>query len=86
MNGIRGSFQAQAFTGSASFAIPLPTSDCRGFEPQIQLTYDSAHGNGPFGMGFRLSLAEVSRNLDKRIPSYTDADTFVLSGAGGITV
>ena len=82
MNGIRGSFQAQAFTGSASFAIPLPTSDCRGFEPQIQLTYDSAHGNGPFGMGFRLSLAEVSRNLDKRIPSYTDADTFVLSGAG----
>lgn len=82
LKGVQGSFQAQAFTGSASFGIPLPVSNCRGFEPQIQLIYDSSQGNGPFGMGFRLSLAEVSRNLEKRIPSYTDADTFVLSGEG----
>ena len=82
LSGVPGNFQAQAFTGAVSFAIPLPVSSCRGFEPQLQLTYDSAQGNGPFGMGFQLSLAEVSRNLEKRIPSYTDADSFTLSGAG----
>src|SRR5256885_3070954 len=82
LRGLNDAFQPQAFTGTTSLTIPLPVSPCRGFEPGLALTYDSASGNGPFGVGFRLAPLQVSRNTDKRIPSYTEADTFVLSGAG----
>jgi hypothetical protein len=82
LRGLNDAFQPQAFTGTASLTIPVPVSPCRGFEPNLALTYDSATGNGPLGVGCRLSPLQVSRNTDKRIPSYTDYDQFVLSGAG----
>lgn len=82
LRGLNDAFQPQAYTGTAGLTIPLPVSPCRGFEPRLALTYDSATGNGPFGVGFSLSAGQISRNTEKRIPGYTEADTFVLSGAG----
>src|SRR5205085_78006 len=82
LTNINNSFQPEAFSGTGSMVVPLPASSCRGFEPPLQLEYDSAQGNGPFGVGFRLSLQQISRDTQKRIPSYTDEDTFVLSGSG----
>jgi RHS repeat-associated protein len=81
LSSINNSFKPDAFTGAGNFVIPLPASPCRGFEPQLQLEYDSASGNGPFGVGFRLSVRQIARDTQKRIPSYTDDDTFVLSGS-----
>jgi RHS repeat-associated protein len=78
-------FNANPATGSASVTVPLFTSPGRnGFHPQLQLTYDSSSGNGPFGFGWSLSEQAISRRTDKGLPRYFDddeSDTFILSGA-----
>jgi hypothetical protein len=71
-------------TGTASLAVPIFTSPARqGFGPQLALTYDSASGNGPFGLGWSVPVAAVTRKTSKGVPRYVDAadtDVFLLSG------
>ncbi|HKE57533.1 MAG TPA: SpvB/TcaC N-terminal domain-containing protein, partial [Pyrinomonadaceae bacterium] len=44
--------------------------------------YSSGHGNGPFGIGWSLSVPGITRQTAKGIPQYDDTrDIFVLSGA-----
>ena len=85
---IRGSgetFAANPVTGSGTMTLPLPLSPGRtGFTPKLSLSYDSGNGNGPFGFGWSLSLPQISRKTDKRLPEYRDAedsDVFLLSGS-----
>jgi hypothetical protein len=53
IRGIGEKFSVAAATGTASLSVPLPVSPGRsGFGPQVDLSYDSGHGNGPFGLGF----------------------------------
>ena len=55
-----------------------------GFGPQLALSYDSGTGNGPFGLGWSLSLPAITRRTDKGLPKYQDgdeSDVFILSGA-----
>jgi hypothetical protein len=73
-------FQPNAFNGTGSFLFPIPLTSARGFEPELSMTYNSGSGNGPFGIGFTLSLSSISRKTDKGIPRYDGHDTFVLSG------
>jgi Salmonella virulence plasmid 65kDa B protein len=65
--------------------VPLFTSPGRsGFGPQLSLSYDPGAGNGPFGLGWSLSLPSITRRTDKGLPRYEDqdhSDTFILSGA-----
>jgi len=65
--------------------VPIATSPGRsGFGPQLALSYDSGSGNGPFGLGWNLSLPAISRKTDKGLPRYDDAndsDVFILSGS-----
>ena len=76
-------------TGAASLAVAVPTSPARqGFSPQLQLSYDSGAGNGPFGLGWRLPVATITRQTSPQLPRYHDAeaegvnpDVFILSGA-----
>lgn len=73
-------------TGSASFTVPLPFSPSRSpaCTPQLSLSYDSASGNGPFGLGWTLSLPSIGRKTEKRLPCYRDGedgDIFVIAGA-----
>ncbi len=69
-------------TGTASFSIPLgATSGRSGFGPDLSLTYDSASGDGPFGLGWSLDQPAVTRKTDQGLPRYGDTDVFVLSGA-----
>src|SRR5262249_51653644 len=52
--------------------------------PQLALSYDSGSGNGPFGIGWNLSLPAITRKTDKGLPKYRDAeesDVFIISGA-----
>jgi RHS repeat-associated protein len=75
-------FAANPVTGTGSFTVPIATSPGRsGFGPQLSLSYDSGAGNGPFGLGWNLTLPAITRKTDKGLPRYRDADEFVLSGA-----
>ena len=65
--------------------VPIATSPGRGgFGPQLSLSYDSGAGNGPFGLGWNLSLPSIVRKTDKGLPRYRDheeSDVFILAGA-----
>lgn len=78
-------FSANAATGTGSLSVPLATSSGRGgFNLGLALNYDSGVGNGPFGLGWRLSPPSVARKTDKGVPRYLDdaeSDVFVLCGA-----
>ena len=78
IQGIGETFQANEFTGTASLSIPIKTSSCRGFEPQLSIDYSSGSGNGSFGLGFNLSIPNISRKTSKGLPKYDRSDTFLL--------
>lgn len=82
-------FASNPVTGTGSMTVPIASSPGRsGFGPQLSLTYDSGAGNGPFGLGWSLSLPSITRKTDKGLPRYRDdrepgseSDVFMLSGA-----
>jgi hypothetical protein len=79
-------FAANPVTGTGSMTVPLAISPGRsGFGPQLALTYDSGAGNGPFGIGWDLTLPAITRKTDKGLPRYLDieaeSDVFLLSGS-----
>ena len=85
IRGIGEKFSANTFSGTAALAVPIATTPARsGFHPELSLQYDSGSGNGPFGLGWHLSIPNISRKTDKRLPEYRDAeesDVYLLSGA-----
>jgi len=85
IRGIGEKFTANPVTGAGSVTVPIYLSPSRAsLAPQLSLTYDSSSGNGPFGLGWTLSLPSITRKTDKGLPRYADfesSDTFVLSGA-----
>jgi RHS repeat-associated protein len=85
IRGIGEKFAMNPVTGTASFTVPIATSPGRGgFGPELSLAYDSGSGNGPFGLGWHLSIPSITRKTDKGLPQYDDAnesDAFILSGA-----
>ncbi|MDR4497890.1 MAG: hypothetical protein MRK02_08235 [Candidatus Scalindua sp.] len=85
IRGIGEKFAANPVTGTGSMTVPIATSPGRsGFGPQLSLSYDSGAGNGPFGLGWNLSLPTITRKTDKGLPKYRDAeesDVFIISGA-----
>jgi RHS repeat-associated protein len=84
IRGIGEKFTANPVTGTGSFSVPIATSPGRsGYSPQLALQYDSGAGNGPFGLGWSLSLAQIARKTDKGLPQYRDhegTDVFIFSG------
>ncbi|MGH7909119.1 MAG: SpvB/TcaC N-terminal domain-containing protein, partial [Thermodesulfobacteriota bacterium] len=85
IRGIGEKFSANPVTGTGSLSIPIFTTPSRSdFYPKLSLSYDSGSGNGPFGLGWDLSIPSIIRKTDKGLPRYHDAedsDTFILSGA-----
>jgi RHS repeat-associated protein len=86
IRGIGEKFAANPITGTGSLSVPIAVSPGRsGFGPQLGLSYDSGTGNGPFGIGWSLSLPAITRRTDKGLPKYVDdgdeSDVFILSGA-----
>ena len=66
IRGIGEKFAANPVTGSGSMSVPLPITPGRaGFGPQLSLAYDSGSGNGPFGLGWNISLHSITRKNDK---------------------
>ena len=83
LNGIGEKFTPDLHTGTGNFTVPiaLPTGR-NGFQPQVSFVYSTGTGNGPFGLGWSLSIPGVTRKTSKGIPVYDDSkDVFILSGA-----
>ncbi len=85
IRGIGEKFAANPITGTGSLTVPVYASPGRsGFGPQLSLSYNSGSGNSPFGFGWSLALAAITRKTDKGLPQYIDSDEsdiFILSGA-----
>jgi RHS repeat-associated protein len=88
LQGIGEKFAPDLHTGTGNFTVPiaLPTGR-NSFQPHFSLSYSTGNGNGPFGLGWSLSIPAVTRKTSQGIPRYRDAsslpgdpDTFILSG------
>ncbi len=87
------SFSPDLHTGTGNFSVPIALPPGRnGFQPQLGLVYSTGNGNGPFGLGWQLSIPGVSRKTAQGLPQYRDEtpeypenpehnDIFLLSGA-----
>lgn len=82
VRGMGESFQAQEFSGTATYSIPLPLPRARALTPELRLAYGSGGGNGIFGLGFAVALPSVARKTSNGIPRYTDDDVFIFSEEG----
>ena len=73
VSGLGEKFSADLFTGAAHFTVPIAVPAGRsGLTPELSLAYSTGTGNGPFGMGWQLSLPGVSRRTARGIPRYVD--------------
>ncbi len=83
LHGTGEKFSPDLHTGTGNFTVPIALPPGRnGFQPQLNLVYSTGNGNGPFGLGWSLSIPGVSRKTSRGIPRYDDSeDTFILSGA-----
>ncbi|WP_052423585.1 SpvB/TcaC N-terminal domain-containing protein [Nonomuraea candida] len=82
IRGIGETFAANPVTGTGTVTVPIATSPSRsGLDPELSLAYDSGTGNGVFGFGWSLSLPSITRKTERGLPTYTDADVFLLSGS-----
>ena len=84
IRGVGEKFSAHPVMGTGVFSVPIDIPPGRsGFGPQLALTYNSGAGNGAFGLGWDLSLPQITRKTEKGLPRYQDAqesDVFILSG------
>src|SRR5438874_353100 len=78
-------FSVNAANGTCELTITVPFSKTRsGLDGAIDLHYSSGSGNGPFGLGWNLTLPSIQRRTDKQLPRYEDAaesDVFIFAGA-----
>src|SRR5262245_30919438 len=83
LHGIGETFSPDLHTGTGNFTVPIALPPGRnGFQPQLNLVYSTGNGNGPFGLGWNLSIPGISRKTAKGVPVYDDSkDVFLLSGA-----
>ncbi|MEW6517222.1 MAG: SpvB/TcaC N-terminal domain-containing protein [candidate division FCPU426 bacterium] len=83
LKGLGEKFTPDLHTGTGNFSVPLALPPGRnGFQPQLNLTYSTGQGQGPFGLGWNLNLPRISRKTSKGVPTYLDMqDVFILSGA-----
>ena len=83
VSGMGESFSPDLFTGTGNFSVPIAVPPGRnGLQPSLTLGYSTGSGNGPFGLGWNMSLPGVARKTNLGIPRYDDhKDVFVLSGA-----
>jgi Salmonella virulence plasmid 65kDa B protein len=80
-------FAANPVTGTGSMSVPIATSPGRsGFGPQLSLSYDSGSGNGPFGLGWSLSLPSIIRKTDRgfsKCQNTEESNVFILIHPAG---
>lgn len=82
IRGMGEKFSVNPVTGTGSLSVPIYTSPARQeFHPKLSLSYDSGAGNSEFGLGWSLSIPAITRKTSKGLPTYSESDIFLLSGA-----
>jgi RHS repeat-associated protein len=83
IKGMGDTFSPDLHTGTGNLTVPIAVPPGRNkLQPELSLSYSTGHGNGPFGLGWVLSIPGVSRDTRGGVPSFVEeADTFLLSGA-----
>ncbi|AMR88552.1 MULTISPECIES: SpvB/TcaC N-terminal domain-containing protein [Bacillus cereus group] len=77
IKGMEGSVTAPGSDGMARFNVPLPVTPGRTITPDVNLSYSSGNGNGPFGMGWHMGFMSIRRRTNTGIPSYKSGDHFI---------
>jgi len=81
IEGLGESFEPQLNTGSYTFQVPMKLPAVRGAaDPSFAIAYNSANGNGPLGLGWKLSSPWIQRQTDKGLPHYDARDTYITAG------
>lgn len=81
ISGMGETCTSNPFTGTLRFSLPLPTTPCRDFTPQMNLSYDSAGGNGVFGIGFSVDIPAITRKVSMGVAKYDESDIFLFAQA-----
>src|SRR5262245_9770023 len=82
LRGLGESFVADLHTGCGTFKVPLALPGGRnGFGAQLQLSYSTGYGNGPFGLGWTCGISRIARSTANGVPRYGDDDRFMLDRA-----
>lgn len=82
--GLGERFEVEPSTGTASLAVPLPfATDRTGLAPPLSLVHGGG-GNGPFGLGWALTVPSVTRVGDEGVPRYDETDRFSITGLGEV--
>ncbi len=63
--------------GILSLSLPLPLTAGRGEAPNLALSYQSANGNGSFGLGWSCESLTIARETRHGVPLWQDSDPFV---------
>jgi YD repeat-containing protein len=80
-HGIGETFTPDLHTGTGNASVPIKLPPGRaGLEPQVSLRYSSGGPNGPFGLGWELSVPALTRKTTRGVPRYDRRDTFLLAG------
>ncbi|QRM90339.1 hypothetical protein FG167_14205 [Lacinutrix sp. WUR7] len=83
IQGIGEKYTANPATGTGNFSVPIGVTAGRG-APQLSVSYSSGSGNSPFGLGWGMSIPQITRKTERNLPLYNedqDSDTFIISGA-----
>src|SRR4051794_7239703 len=77
LQGIGETFRADPHSGTYQVTVPIDVPRGRGTQiPRLVLSYNSAAGSGPFGLGWSLVVPAITRSTRKGIPEYGDTDEF----------
>ena len=75
-------FQPNLAMGGGTFRVPIDLpSGPAGLTPKVELTYDTAAGNGPFGLGWNLSLPFISRRRPRPFATEEEPEYAIAGGA-----
>lgn len=81
ISGLGETFKPDLHTGTGNFSVPITLPPGRNnLTPKIAIGFSTGAGNGPFGLGWSLSVPGVARRTEKGVPRYGADDVFVLSG------
>ncbi len=82
IKGIDEKFEVNTASGTSHFSIGLPFSPGRnGFDPGLELSYNSGSGNSAFGLGWSIDIASITLKTELGLPKYQeDEDIYQLTG------
>lgn len=83
VGGLGGSFSPDLNTGGGGYEISIDLPDGpNGHTPTVTLRYGTGNPNGPFGLGWGISLIRLDRDTSAGAPTYAADGTLVAPGVG----